>query len=451
MKKKSSFTLAIILILLMVASAFSQIERKKRYANTPDELIPYARKEPYTRYFLSPLQYTGPGREKPEPTDIDTVKIGLVAPQYRLVPPEISMPEQYFQMGRHIVQGAELAVEEANARGGYRGKLPYKLVKRNDPILEVKDTWLWGAFSNQVVDLAYKDKVWAIVGTIGGENSHILIRIALKVEIPVMNTADTDPTFPETLIPWVFRCIADDRLQCYVLAKYAYEKMGYRRIAALRANGRYGRVGIKEFREAARRLGHPLLFELRYEFGDTDFSIQLERMKRARLDAVITWGNAKESALILKQMRQMGMKQLLLGSDRIVSDEFLQIAGSDAEGTVAAYPWDPTRDDPVFTAFKKRYEERFDEPPETYAAHAYDGVNMVIQAIEKAGLNRAKIRDALDEMKTNVYYGVTGEIPLNDIYCDVGPVAIAIVQKGKFVFLSEEKAGVQLPRLSKER
>ena len=50
--------------------------------------------------------------------------------------------------------------------------------------------------------MAYKDKVWAILGTIDGANSHIAIRVALKAEIVMMNTADTDPTFIETNIPW---------------------------------------------------------------------------------------------------------------------------------------------------------------------------------------------------------------------------------------------------------
>jgi ABC-type branched-subunit amino acid transport system substrate-binding protein len=424
-----------------------KLEEKNRYARTPDELVPYARKQPYKREFVKSLEYLGPGRSKPEPANIDTVRIGCIVPLYSLVPPGVSMPDQYYEIGHLTLDGARLAVEEANARGGYRGTLPYKLVIYNDPILEVKDTWLWGPFSNKVVGMIYGDKVWAILTTIGGENSHILIRIALRAEVPVMSAADTDPTFPETKIPWVFRCIGDDRQQCYLLAKYACGKMGYRRIGAIRVNSRYGRVGVKEFREASNRLGYPLLAEVKYKFGDTDFSKQLEVLNNLNLDAVFTWGNAKETALILTQMRKMGMKQPLLCSDRIVTDEFLQVAGPDAEGVVAGYPWDPTRQDAVFLTFKERFTKRFGKDPETYAAHAYDGANMIIQAIEKAGLNRAKIRDALDERKTDTYHGVTGDIPLDHIYQDVGPIAMAVVKNGRFEFISEGKAGIYLPRM----
>ena len=87
----------------------------------------------------------------------------------------------------------------------------------------------------------------------------------------------------------------------------------------------------------------------------------------------------------------MGMQQPYLACDRCVSDEFVEIAGPNAEGVVCAFPWNPTSADPRLVQFRKDFRERFGEEPETYAAHAYDGMNMLIWAIEVAGLNRAKI------------------------------------------------------------
>lgn len=455
--KNRILIVCIVLECFLISSLALSLKEDERYYNTPDDMIPYKRHKPYVRFFLDSwntgLEYTGPGRDYPEPTDIDTVKIGFLGPLYRVIPQKEGdmMPQQYFDMGQYMLHGAELAIEEANAQGGYRGKLPYELVKRNDPVVQVDFGWMWAPFSTNVVDLCYNEKVWALFGTIGGENSHILIRIGLKVEIPMMNSADTDPTFPETRIPWLFRVISDDRIQCYVLAKYAYEKMGYKRIAAIRYNGRYGRVGIKEFREASQRLGHPLLIELKFNNGEKDFSKRLEWIKRLKPDAVFVWGNDVECARIVKQMREMDMNQPVLGSDRMIYPKFLEIAGEAAEGVVAASPWDPTQENPLLSAFRERYRKRFGEEPETYAAHAYDGMNMLIQAIEEAGLNRAKIRDALEKRRTNIYNGVTGQIPLNDIYCDAGPISIAIVRNGKWVYMSEEEAGVHLPRIVKKK
>ena len=156
-----------------------------------------------------------------------------------------------------------------------------------------------------------------------------------------------------------------------------------------------------------------------------------------------------ESARIVKQMREMGMSQLVLGSDRMTHPDFLEIGGDAADGVVAACPWDPTRQDPMLDAFRQTYGERFGVPPETYAAHAYDGMNMLVEAIEEAGLNRAKLRDALEARRRDVFEGVTGPIPLNDVYTNAGPIAIAEVRDGIWHYMSEEAAGVQLPRIVK--
>ncbi len=288
-----------------------------------------------------------------------------------------------------------------------------------------------------MIHLAYNEKVWAVIGTIDGANSHIAIRVALKAELSVMNTGDTDPTFVETGIPWVFRCISDDRQMCYLLCDYAFHKLGLKRVAGLRTGNRYGRANFDEFRDGCRRLGYPLVAELLYQVGDTDFRPQLERIKSLNVDGVVTYGDAPESGLILKQMREMGMTtQVFLASDRIVTDEFLKIVGDNPGPVVAGYPYDPTRDDPKLHAFRKEFREMFHEEPEQYAAHGYDGACMVIEAIEKAGLNRALIRDALQEMSP--YHGATGEIIFDAIQQDVSPGCLAILEKGKFNFYTRD-------------
>jgi ABC-type branched-subunit amino acid transport system substrate-binding protein len=335
-------------------------------------------------------------------------------------------------LGRKMLQGAQLAVEQANARGGYRGAgTPYELVVRND-------NGLWGASGNEIVHLAYVDKVWAILGTIDGANSHIAIRVALKAEVPMMNTGDTDPTFIETSIPWVCRNITDDRQMSYALADYVFGTLGLARVAALRANNRYGRISIDEFRDAATRLGHPFLAELNYQLGDTDFTPQLEAIKALEPQAVITYGDATESALILKQMRAMGMEQWFIGSDRMVTPGFLEAAGGNISRVVAGYPFDPTRDDPKYRRFVAQFTERFGEPPEAYAAHAYDGMTQLIEAIERAGLNRALILDELRAVKT--WQGVTGEKVYDAICSNRSPAVLALVEGGAWTFVTPGQA-----------
>jgi len=397
-----------------------QQENLKKYGKTPEELRPYARfkQKPYKQFFVDPLEFLGPGREKPEP-EVETVKIGVIAP--------LEMGREAY-IGRPMLQGTEIAVAEANASGGYKGK-PFELVIRND-------TGLWGASANEIVAFSYEDKVWAIIGTVDGANTHIAIRVALKTEVPIMNVADLDPTLVETKIPWVFRNSADDRQMAYSILYYVYRERGYRKVAILRADNRYGRFGVSEFRSGSVRLGRPAPIEINYEVDfknlNPDFTLQMDRLERVKPDAVILWADAEAAGHIVKKMRERNLTMPIFACERIVNQVFLDIAGEAAEGVIATYPYNPNAQIPALKRFNQMYRKRYGVEPNTYAAHAYDGANMVIEAIRKAGLNRYRIRDALAEMKT--YEGITGRIELDEVYSDRSPVIFVTVRNGRFVF-----------------
>jgi len=411
------------------------LKTNRIYGQTPDDLHPFGGVAPYKRHFLVQMEYTGPGRAFPEPEDVKTVKIGFLGPIVPTVSVATGGKSHEENLGVMMLRGAKLAIEQANAKGGYlKRHIPFELVVHNDNAL-------WGASGNEVVRMAYEDKVWAIMGSIDGANTHIAIRVALKAELTWMNCGDTDPTFIETNIPWVFRCIGDDRKMCYILIDYLYRKLDLHRVAVIRSSNRYGRFGVRELRDGSRRLARPLLVEMAYQVGDTNFDLQLERIQETNPEAVVHWGDAREGALILNAMRARGMNQLFLACDRCASDEFLKIAGKNAEGVVCAYPWNPDRKDPKLEAFRKAFRERFGAEPETYAAHAYDGMSMLIWAIQEAGLNRAKIRDVL-AYRSEPWHGVTGDIPLTAALDDGGEVYLAICKQGKWHYYSRKDLGI---------
>lgn len=390
------------------------------YGNQTDTFRPFSGgvNQPYRRFFIKKLEYPGPGRDKPEP-DVDTVRIGVLAPLERT-------HEDY--LGGNILLGVRLAVEQANREGGYKGK-PFALVVRND-------SGLWGASANEIATFSYDDSVWTVIGSVDGANTHIAIRVALKTEIPIMNVGDTDPTLVETNIPWVFRVIADDRQMCYTIAHHVYQDLNFRRVAILRANNRYGRFGVGEFRYTSVRFSRPAPIEVNYDMRwaelDTTFQMQIERLRRIAPDAIVLWGDAQPSGYLVREIRASGLDVPIFACDRIIHPAFARIAGPAADGVVAVSPYDPSRDDPVLTSFQRGYRERFGDEPDVYAAHAYDGANMVIEAIRKGGLNRYRIRDELAAMER--YHGVTGEIIMDGVYSDRGPVAVATFMNGRWVF-----------------
>jgi branched-chain amino acid transport system substrate-binding protein len=394
------------------------------------------------------MEYTGPGRAIPEPEDIDTVKIGFLGPIVPTVSVATGGRSHEESLGIAMLRGARMAIDEANDSGGYlRRHIPFELVVHND-------NGLWGASGNEIVNLAYKDKVWAILGTIDGANSHIAIRVALKAEIPMVNTGDTDPTFIETNIPWVVRTIGDDRQQNYLLLDYLYRRQGYERVAIMRASNRYGRFGVREIKDGSRRLGHPIVLEMAYPVGGDDFSLHLDRIAEAAPQAIVHWGNAADGARILTQLRARGLDQPFFCSDRCVSEEFVTLAGDHAQEVYSTYPWNPERMDPALERFRRNFEARFGVEPDTYAAHAYDGMNLLLWAIQNAGLNRAKIRDLL-AYRSDPWPGVTGDIPLNAVLDDAGEVFMARWTGEDWTYYSREDleipSGLILPEPRQER
>ncbi|MCK5067998.1 MAG: ABC transporter substrate-binding protein [Bacteroidales bacterium] len=411
--------IAALMLLLPVQDASAQSKDKDdNYGNTPSEMLPYGNyQDAYIYHFHEPQLFTGAGREKKEPTGLTEVRIGVLAP----LSGNVMAPQ-----GNQMLQGAMLAAEEANALGGYKG-LPFKIMPHND-------VGLWGAAANEVVKMS-DEGAWAILGTIDDVNSHVAIRVALKLEIPVVNCGDPDPTFTETNIPWVIRVIGDDRQSSYALVDYIHRQKEHKRVAVLRANNRYGRVGVMEFRDAALRIGYPLVLEIRHNDGETSFTSQLERVRNSNPDAVLLWGNALEMGLIVNQMKEMGMDYPIYASDRSVNPLFIEIAGENANGIITTCQYNPKGDSPKLKAFQENYKKQFGIEPDVFAAHAYDGMNMIIQSIHMVGMNKALIRDKLTDLKTfQGYEGITGEIFLDPAWNDIGRIWMAEIKDGDYIF-----------------
>jgi len=398
---------------------FKEVKAQKKdlkYGKTPDKYFPYnSFQKAYKYHFVDPIEFNGAGREKLPPKNLKEVRIGFLGPlEGSPIKP----------LGEQMLNGCKLAIEEANKNGLYNG-IPFKLMIHND-------VGLWGAAANEVVKMD-DEKVWAFLGSIDDIVSHVALRATLKAEIMMVNSGDPDPTYTETNIPWMIRVISDDRQSGYALATYIFEIKKHKRVAVIRTNSRYGRVGVMEYSGVATRLGHPMMMEERFNEGETDFKMQLENIKRMNPDGILIWGNAIESGFIVKQIRDLGIKVPIYASDRVVSDEFLKIAGEAAEGIVSTSQYDPNANNPKLKDFKAAYLKRFGIKPNVFATHAYDGMNLIIAAIRKVGLNRVLIRDALTDLKTfQGYKGITGKIIFDQNWNDLGDIFMAKVENGVF-------------------
>jgi len=399
-----------------------------RYANMPEDAVPYRKfSKPYKEWYLTDdtLGYNGAARERisKEMEESETVNIGFLGPIQ-------NNPESLY--GIAMLHGAQLAIEQVNASGGYQ---PAGSARAKPYQLKVHyDSAQWGASSTEAVKMLFDEHVVGVLGSVDGASTHIMLRESLKLEFPIMDTATTDPTVTETRIPWLMHNFPDDRQQGYALADAVFKQRKLKRIGVIRTQSRYARVGVQKFFDEAKRLGRVPVLEVKFERGDQDFSTQLRMLQNARVDGVVIWGEVPEAALILKQMRAMGMKQPVFGPSRLCYAQIIDAAGPAAEGLVTTSAIDPVRNDAPWQKFQTDYRAKFNEDPDAYAAYAYDGVKILIAAVEKAGLNRGKIMDALREYQGREYDGVAGRAQFDHTLNNIAPITMARVEGGKFVY-----------------
>ena len=384
------------------------------YGRTPGLLVPYRGVgEPYRQMYQEAPAYRGPGRDEPDPDDLKSVRIGV------LVPLEGGRAGQ----GKSVADGVRLAFEEANGRGGYSG-LPFEAMVRDD-------LPTWGSSAGALVEMTYDDGLWALIGSTESNTTHIAARLALKINLPIVTVNSPDPTITEHAIPWIVRLSPDDRQTGYRLADLLFTRMGATRVAVIRSSNRYGRVGIKEFREASRRLGRPVPVEVQYVPGSKDFSAQVQRVAAVGADVVVMWADPDGGARIVRAIREQGLTMPIVATDRLVDPDFLAMAGDAAEGLIATHPLPVERAETGWRDFAQTYKERFETEADIYAAWGYDAGRAVVEAVLEAGLNRARIRDALHDpdQRSGVAGPVEQDITGNN---PVRPVLVRVVG-GRFV------------------
>jgi ABC-type branched-subunit amino acid transport system substrate-binding protein len=385
------------------------------YAGAPEDMRPFSKfSKPYYENYTKTVEYNGAARDvpDPDPKSLDAIRIGFLGPLE-------NHPDA--ERGQMMLKGSQMAIDEANARGGYGGK-PFKLLVHADQAL-------WGSSANEIVKMTYDEQVWGMLGSISGDSTHIALRASLKSEMPMVNGAATDPTIPETIIPWYFSAIQDDRVQGYTLARRIYTDLGIKRVAILRVNDRYGRFGVGKFKDASRRLGHPVVIEQKYILGDTDFARQLRVINDSRVEAIVLWSDPEYAGPILKQMREMGMKQRVFGSFRVLGEDLFAKAGAAADGLEFVYPYDPNQDRPAWVDFKKRFAAKFEgKTPDAFASLAFDAMNVLLDSICRAGLNRGRIRDAFYSLEQ--WHGVTSDMEFDPNAKNVAPLYLGTVKPG---------------------
>jgi ABC-type branched-subunit amino acid transport system substrate-binding protein len=383
--------------------------------------------KPYSDFSKAGAEFYGQGREEEEPDKLKAVRIGLMGPEKTLE-------------GKELQHGAALAVEQANARGGY---LPAPAVHKVTPelakhqrnehtsrqaghgipyqIIFRPDDGPWGMAAKQVVNLTYDDKVWVILGGLDGHRTHLAELISAKAWIPIVTPTASDLSIDYANVPWVFRCMPSDARQAEILLNYARSR-GYKNLIVLTEGQREAHTGFLRLNEVARRMHYQISMHI--EYSPHNPTAILPRLKNIIIDAIIIWGNSNTVLPLLIALRGAGITAPVLAPAILATPQIAEKASAVGELIVAA-PCDLSRfgknpespnesqeNDSPISIFMQQYQKRTGTLPSPIALFAYDATRLVITAIERAGLNRAKIRDELSHIS---FDGITGTIHFDSL------------------------------------
>ncbi|HUX52542.1 MAG TPA: ABC transporter substrate-binding protein [Spirochaetia bacterium] len=293
--------------------------------------------------------------------------------------------------------------------------------------------------ANAAQRLVDKDKVNVVLGSWGSSLSMAAGPIVSDAKIPAIGLSCTNPLVTRGN-DYYFRVCFIDPFQGTVMANYAFGQTKAKKAVIIREVSNDYSVGLaKFFADSFKSLTgdeKAILSELNYNTGDQDFSAQLTEVKSLNPDVIFAPGNYTESALIVKQARELGITTPFLGGDTWETPEFIDVGKASVEGTVFstffATEVPITETSKVFLA---EYRKKYNKEPAAVTALGFDGYLVALDALKRAGsTDGVKLRDAI--AATKGFPGAAGIITLDANGDATKSAVIKTVKDGKFSYLT---------------
>jgi branched-chain amino acid transport system substrate-binding protein len=360
------------------------------------------------------------------PVMADTIKVGAIL--------AVTGPASF--LGAPESKTLEMLVDEVNAAGGVAGNKIELIIKDSGANPEKAIS-----FAKQLIE---EEKVFAIIGPstsgetmkikgIMEEGKTILLSCAAAEVIvnPVAKYVFKTPQKDSFAVRWIFGDM---------------KKKGIKKIGLVSGNTGFGKAGMAQLKSAAPEFGLEVVIAEVYDKKATDLTAVVTKLKGAGVEAVVNWSIVPAQAIVPKNMKQIGLNVPLYQSHGFGNIKYVEAAGAAAEGII--FPAgrllvsDVLPDDnpqkAVLVKYKTDYESKYGEKASTFGGHAYDAFMILVQAIEAAGTDREKARDAIESLQGYVGTGGVFNFTAEDHNgLGMDSFEMLTVKDGKFTLLGE--------------
>ena len=341
---------------------------------------------PFKRVLLLSLALSGVAQAD------QTVLIGLAGP--------LTGPSA--RIGKDLENGAQLAIDQANARHPkINGEaVTFKLVSEDDQ----SDPRTAVTVAQRLVDEG-------VVGVVGHWNTGTSIpaaRVYHDAGIAQVAPVATGHAYTQQGFDTSFRIMGHDDDGGQVAGDYALKTLKAQRIAVIDDRTAFGQGLADQFVKSIEAGGAKVVAREYVDDKTIDFSAVLTNIRGQNPDLIFFGGVDSQAAPLARRIKQLGIKAPLMGAGGFVSQTFLQLAQNEGEGVIALEPGLAVAQMPGGKAFEDAYKARFKSNIELHAPFAYDGVGVLIAAIEQA--NSTDPQKYLPVLRAISYPGVTGTL-----------------------------------------
>ena len=322
--------------------------------------------------------------------------------------------------GKSEEEGVRLAVEEINKKGDF----PIDLL--------VEDTKAIPADSMNATKKLIQEKVSLIIGPMTSNEAKAAGPIIQNAKVPSLEISVTAENITD-IGDCIFRNSVPESKNIPQTVKKTHKLLGYKTAAILYAHDNEQHVTAqKYFQKTMEEEGVKVIDVETFGSKDSEYSAQLTNIQHKAPDVIVVCSYYQEGSRILKKMREMGMDQPVLGDNGFVSPELGKMAGAAADNVYVSSMWSADRKDEKVQKFVENYTKAYGRAPDQFAASAYDGVYMAMDAMQRAGTttDHKKIRDALAQMKD--FKGVCGTFSFDEKRDPVVDLILMKMQDGKF-------------------
>ncbi|HJX65147.1 MAG TPA: ABC transporter substrate-binding protein [Polyangia bacterium] len=324
----------------------------------------------------------------------ETIKVGAI----------LGVTGPAANLGGPEARTLEMLVQEINKKGGIKGN-PVELIIKDSSASPEKAI----SFAKQLID---EEKVFAIIGPSTSGETMKIKTLAEDGKTILLSCAAAE-AIVKPVGKYVFKTPQNDS---HAVRKIydQMKKTGISKIGVVSSNTGFGKAGKEQLEKLAPEYGIAIVANEVYDKEATDLTAVVTKLKAAGVQAFVNWSIEPAQAIVIKNARQIGLEIPIFQSHGFGNIQYVKAAGPAAEGVIfpagrllvaESLPAD-NKQKALLTKYKKDYEARFHEDASTFGGHAYDAFTILVKAIETAGLDKEKVRSAIES--THGFVGTAG-------------------------------------------